>query len=61
MKRKYAAMILGLTMALTSANLAYAADSSDPATEPPAESACAQTVSFQQSAARCARYAHRHR
>ena len=33
MKRKYAAMILGLTMALTSANLAYAADSSDTATE----------------------------
>ena len=33
MKRKYAAMILGLTLALTSANLAYAAGSSDTATE----------------------------
>ena len=37
MKRKYAAMILGLTMALTSANLAYAADSSDTATEAAAD------------------------
>ena len=37
MKRKYAAMILGLTMALTSANLAYAAGSSDTATEAAAD------------------------
>lgn len=37
MKRKYAAMILGLTLALTSANLAYAAGSSDTATEAAAD------------------------
>lgn len=37
MKRKYAAMILGLTMALTSVNMAYAA--SDTTTEAAADTA----------------------
>ena len=37
MKRKYAAMILGLTMALTYPNIANAADSSDTATEAAAD------------------------
>lgn len=37
MKRKYAAMVLGLTMALTSVNMAYAASDTAETTEAAAE------------------------
>ena len=44
MKRKYAAMVLGLTMALTSVNMAYAASDTAETTEAAAEDESADST-----------------